>query len=69
MYVPKLSKVVNYLRAETAEEFLFKKDKCGDEMVNCPTVSYSVLILQGKVIEHILLCFCVHVLHQSNTGT
>lgn len=57
MYVPKLSKVVKYLTAETAEEFLLKKDRRGGEVVNCLTVSYSVLILQEKEIEHILLCF------------
>jgi len=55
MYIPKLSKVVKYLRAETAEEFLLKEDRCGGEVVNCPTVYYSILILQGKVIQHILL--------------
>jgi len=48
IYVLKLSKVDKYLRAETAEEFLFKKDKCGNEVVNFPTVSYSILILQGN---------------------
>jgi hypothetical protein len=26
-------------------------------VVNRPTVPYSILILQGKMIEHILLCF------------